>query len=99
LTPEAASSYDQALSIYHSEDELGDPSTPALQAFADEIDARFGDDDWPFTGDPLLFNDHVSLEVAHERWGEVVPEILAMAHRMKLIVLDPQSETLLPPAA
>jgi hypothetical protein len=73
LTPEAASSYEQALSIYRSEDEEGDPSTPELKAFADEVDARFGDDDWPFTGDPLLFSDHVSLEIAHQRWGEVVP--------------------------
>jgi hypothetical protein len=97
LTPEAGSSYEQALSIYHSEDEEGDPSTPELTAFADEVDARYGDDDWPFTGDPLLFHDHVSLEVAHERWGEVVPEIVAVAHARRLVVLDPQYEKLFPP--
>jgi hypothetical protein len=97
LTPEAASSYERALSIYHSEDEEGDPSTPELRAFADEIDARYGDDDWPFTGDPLLFPDHVSLEVAHERWVEVVPEIVALAHARQLVVLDPQYEMLFPP--
>ena len=97
LSPEAASSYEQALSIYQSEDEEGDPSSSAWQTFADEIDARFDDDDWPFTGDPLLFHDHVSLVVAHERWVEVVPEIVAMAHRHDLFVLDPQYEKLFPP--
>jgi hypothetical protein len=97
LTPEAASSYEQALSIYHSEDEEGDPATPELKAFADEIDVRFGDDDWPFTGDPLLFPDHVSLEIAHQRWAEVVPEIVGLAHIRRLVVLDPQYERLFPP--
>jgi hypothetical protein len=97
LIPDAASSYEQALSIYLSEDEESEPSTPALRAFADEIDARFGDDDWPFTGDPLLFHDHVSLVIAHERWEEVVPEILALAHERKLVLLDPQDEKLFPP--
>jgi hypothetical protein len=97
LIPDAASSYERALSIYQSEDEEGDPSTPELRAFADEVDARYGDDDWPFTGDPLLFPDHVSLEVAHEHWVDVVPEIVGLAHARQLVVLDPQSEGLFPP--
>ena len=91
LVPEAARTFEQALAIYHSEDETGEPGSPTLQSFADEIDRRFGDDDWPFTGDPLLFNDHVSLEVAHERWEDVVPEIVAMAHRANLVVLDTEA--------
>src|SRR5580765_6422450 len=37
------------------EDEEGDPASPDLTAFADELDARYGEDNWPFTGDPLLF--------------------------------------------
>lgn len=97
LTPEAASSYERAASIYHSEDEECDPSTSELRAFGDEIDARYGDDDWPFTGDPLLFSEHVSLEVAHESWADVVPEIVAPAHARQLVVLDPQLEKLFPP--
>ena len=97
LIPASAESYEQALSVYHSEDELGDPSTPELRAFAEAIDSRFGDDDWPFTGDPLVFDDHVSLEVAHERWEEVVPVIVQMAHDHRLVILDPQSERLLRP--
>jgi hypothetical protein len=96
LIPDAASSFEQALSTYLSEDEEGDPSTPALKAFANEIDARFGEDDWPFTGDPLHFYDHVSLVIARERWEQVVPEILALAHEQKLVVLDPQDEQLFP---
>jgi hypothetical protein len=96
LIPDAASSFEQALSTYLSEDEEGDPSTPTLKAFANEIDARFGDDDWPLTGDPLHFHDHVSLVIARERWGQVVPEILALAHEQKLVVLDPQDEQLFP---
>jgi hypothetical protein len=39
----------------------------------------------------------VSLEVAHQRWGEVVPEIVGLAHTRRLVVLDPQSERLFPP--
>ena len=97
LTPDAASSYARALSIYQSEDEEGDPASPDLRAFADELDARYGDDNWPFTGDPLLFADHVSLEVAHERWADVVPEIVVLAHTRQLVVLDPQYERLFPP--
>jgi hypothetical protein len=97
LTQEAASSYEQALSIYHSEDEEGDPATPELKEFADEIDVRFGDDDWPFTVDPLLFPDHVSLEIARQRWGGVVPDIVGLARTRRLVVLDPQYERLFPP--
>jgi len=98
LIPEAATSYEQALAIYHEEDELGEPSTPDLREFVEEVDSRFGDDDWPFTGDPLVFADHVSLEVAPERWMDVVPEIVEIAHRRHLVALDPQEERLVPPA-
>lgn len=36
LIPEAAASNEQALSIYQTEDEVGEPSTPALQSFAEQ---------------------------------------------------------------
>ena len=39
LTPDAASRYARALSIYQSEDEEGDPASPDLRAFAHELDA------------------------------------------------------------
>lgn len=63
LIPGSAESYEQALSVYHSEGELGEPSKPEPQAFAEAIDARFGEDDWPFTGDPLVFADP-----SHSKW-------------------------------
>jgi hypothetical protein len=97
LIPEAAADYEQALSIYHAEREVGEPSTPALQSFAEQLSARFGDDDWPFTADHLYFPDHVSLQVAPERWAEVVPGIVALAHAQELVILDPQYEQLFPP--
>ena len=97
LIPEGASSYEQALSIYQAEDEEGDASTPGLRSFAQELNTRFGDHDWPFTADHLVFPDHVSIQIAHERWAEVVPEIVALAHKQELVVLDPQYERLFPP--
>ena len=89
LIPSASQTYEQALNVYYEEEEA-DLVDPGLQAYADEVDARFTNDDWPFGGDPLMCGDHVSLVVVPERWGVVVPELVAMAHRRGLGVLDPQ---------
>jgi len=101
LSPNAASSEDDALAMWVSESE-GDPEDPALAQFASEIDERFTDEEWPFTGDPIVCSDHVSLVIAPEEWERVVPEIVDLAHRNGLIVLDPQyggEAKLFPPGA
>ena len=100
LVPECASSVEEALALYYEEVE-GAPLQQPLQSFADEIDGRFGDDDWPFTLDPIVCPEHVSLSVGPEYWEDVVPEIIGIAHRYRLVVLDPQYETgkLFPPGS
>ena len=57
---------------------------------AAHVDARFTDEDWPFTGDPIVCPQHVSLVVAPDEWQRVVPGIVALAHEHGLTVLDPQ---------
>lgn len=98
LTPGSASTYQQALRVYYGE-QAGVPDEERLSALAREIDTMFGAPDWPFTGDPIVLGDHVELVIAHERWVEVIPKICDCAHRLGLVVLDPQSERLLPPGA
>jgi hypothetical protein len=52
LTPANAGSLDQALGVY-SEDQAGVPDdTGELEAYATEVYDAYGDDDWPFAGDP-----------------------------------------------
>ena len=50
LTSASAQSLTQAL-VYH-ERELGEPDPKALRLFADQLEATYDDDNWPFTGDP-----------------------------------------------
>ena len=69
LTPGSAREYAQALRVYH-EEEAGEPSEAAMQAFADEVSARYGDEDWPFTGNPIVFPEHLLLSIGHERSEE-----------------------------
>jgi hypothetical protein len=97
LAPGSASTYQQALGVYYGE-RAGVPDEK-LGAMAREIDTMFGDLDWPFTGAPILLEDHVELAIAHERWEEVIPMICDSAFRLGLVVLDPQSESLLRPGA
>src|SRR5437870_13362517 len=91
LLPGSARTYEQALHVYHAEDS-GEPNAPLLEAFAEELDARCREGNWPFTGDPIVMQSHVLLSVGHESWDEAVPDIVSEAHRHGFIVLDPQSE-------
>lgn len=96
LTPNSAESLRQALDVYY-ERQPGEPDEAAMQAFADELDATYDDDNWPFTGDPIVMPAHVQLSVAWESWEQEVPRIVETAHRHALVVLDPQEEKLYPP--
>ena len=97
LTPGSAPDFDTALSVYYGETP-GVPDEPTLTAFINELDARYRES-WPWTGEPLLGGGkgHVALNVGHESWEEVVPQVVQMAHAHGLVVLDPQDEGLYPP--
>lgn len=96
LTPDSALDISQALDVYH-ERRSGEPHREALQVFADELDATYDDDNWPFTGDPIVLPAHVQLSIAWESWEQEVPRSVEAAHRHGLVVLDPQEEKLYPP--
>jgi hypothetical protein len=68
-----------------------------LVAYANEVYDAYGDDDWPFGGDPIVEDAFVQLVVAPEAWEAEVPKLVEHAHRYGLTVVDPQSETLFPP--
>jgi hypothetical protein len=96
LTSASAQSLTQALDVYY-ERELGEPDPKALRLFADELEATYDDDNWPFTGDPIVSPSHIQLSIAWECWEQEVPRIVEAAHRHGFVVLDPQEETLSPP--
>jgi hypothetical protein len=96
LTPDSAQDVTQALDVYY-ERRSGEPDREALQVFADELDATYDDDNWPFTGDPIVLPAHVQLSIAWESWEQEVPRIVEAAHRHGFVVLDPQEEKLYPP--
>src|SRR5207247_9299790 len=96
LTPGSARTYEQALRVYYEQDP-GEPEAQSLQAFAGEIEARYAEGDWPFTGNPIVMPSHLLLSVGYESWDQVVPHIVSEAHRHGFVVLDPQYEKLFPP--
>ena len=96
LTPASAESLNQALDVYY-ERLPGEPDTEALRAFADELDATYEDEEWPFSGDPIVLRGRVQLSIAWDSWEQEVPRIVEAAHRLGFVVLDPQEEKLYPP--
>jgi hypothetical protein len=96
LTPGSAQSLSQALDV-HYEREPGEPDAEALQAFADELDATYEGEHWPFSGDPIVLPGHVQLSIAWDSWEQEAPRIVEAAHRHGFVVLDPQEEKLHPP--
>ena len=96
LTHGSAPDYDHARRV-SCQTEAGEPDAARIGSFAEELDRTFGERNWPFTGDPIVTPSHVELVIAHEVWEEVVPAIVAMAHRHDLVALDPQWERLFPP--
>jgi hypothetical protein len=96
LTPGSAETLSQALDVYY-ERRSGQPDAAALRAFADELDATYEDENWPFSGDPIVLPGHVELSIAWDSWEQEVPRILEAAHRHGFVVLDPQEEKLYPP--
>lgn len=98
LTPESAGTLEQALDVYY-ERRSGDAGESDLTAFAEELAAAYEDDNWPFSGDPIVLSGHVQLSIAWDSWELEVPRIMEAAHRHGLVVLDPQEERLYPPEA
>jgi hypothetical protein len=97
LTAPNATTYDQAVRVY-SGDEAGVPDgSGELAGYAKEVYDAYGDDDWPFGGDPIVEPGFVLLTVNHEAWESEVPMLVERAHRRGLVVLDPQWEKLFPP--
>ena len=93
-----ATSVDQAVAIYMEEatgipDESGE-----LEAYAREVFDAYGDDDWPFAGDPAVEGGCcVHLTIAWDAWEAELPKLVERAHRRGLVVLDPQEERLFRP--
>src|SRR5689334_16554340 len=92
-----AESVEQAVAIAMEET----PGTPddsgALAAYAREVYDAYGDDEWPFGGDPIVEDAFVQLVVAPEAWEAEVPRLVERAHGYGLTAVDPQSEKLFPP--
>ena len=61
-----------------------------LEAYASEVYDAYGDDNWPFGGDPIVDDGFVLLTVAPEAWESEVPRLVESAHRRGLAALDPQ---------
>jgi hypothetical protein len=61
LTPANAASFEQALAIV-MEEATGTPDhSGELKAYAQEVYDAYGDDDWPFGGDPIVEEGFVQL--------------------------------------
>ena len=96
LQPANAASVEQAVAIAMEESEGTSDDSGVLAAYASEVYDAYGDDDWPFGGDPIVEDAFVQLVVAPEAWEAEVPKLVERAHRYGLAVLDPQSEQLFP---
>lgn len=97
LQPGNAASVGQAIAVV-IEERLGTrDDSGELAAFAREVYDAYGDDDWPFGGDPIVEDAFVQLVVAAEAWDTEVPKLVERAHRRGLTVVDPQSESSFPP--
>jgi hypothetical protein len=97
LTPANAASFDQALAIV-MEEEPGTPDTSGnLAAYAQEVYDAYGDDDWPFQGDPIIEGGFVQLIVVPDAWEAEVPKLVERAHKRGLAAVDPQWERMFHP--
>lgn len=96
LTPGSAETVEQALDVYYERVE-GQPDEATLQAFADELNASYDDDNWPFAGDPIVGPSCVELTIAWDAWDQEAQRMVGTAHRYGLVVLDPQEEQLIAP--
>jgi hypothetical protein len=85
-----AGSFDQALAIYAGKPPGGPDESDALEAYASEVYNAYGDDNWPFEGDPIVDDGFVLLVVAPDAWMSEVPSLVERAHERGLAALDPQ---------
>ena len=97
LTPANASSFQQALAVVMEETPGTPDNSGELEAYAKEVYDAYGDDDWPFGGDPIVEDGFVQFTVAPDAWETEVPKLVERAHRHGLTAVDPQWERLFPP--
>ena len=97
LTPANASSFQRALAVVMEETPGTPDNSGELEEYAQEVYDAYGDDDWPFGGDPIVEDGFVQLTVAPEAWEAEVPKLVERAHRHGLTAVDPQWERLFPP--
>jgi len=90
LTLANAESFDQALAIYAGDEPGAPDDTGGLEAYAQEVYDAYGDDNWPFAGDPIVDDGFVLLTIAPEAWESKVPSLVERAHNRGLAALDPQ---------
>jgi hypothetical protein len=97
LTPANAGSFDQALAIV-MEEAAGTPDNAGkLAAYGQEVYDAYGNDDWPFEGNPIVEESFVQLTVAPDAWEAEVPKLVERAHERGLTAVDPQWEKIFPP--
>ena len=88
---------EHALGLYRNKCR-GEPADDKLRSFVDTLEAEFdARGDWPWTMPKIVRPSYVLLEVAHERWEEVVSAVVALAHAEGLSVLVPSGGALYRP--
>jgi hypothetical protein len=97
LIPSNAASFEQALAVVMEEIPGAPDTSGELEAYANEVYDAYGDDDWPFGGDPIVEDGFVQLVVAPDAWEAEVPKLIERAHRRGLTAVDPQSERVFRP--
>jgi hypothetical protein len=85
-----AGSFEQALTIYAGDAPAAPDDAGELEAYAREVYDAYGDDNWPFGGDPIVDDGFVLLTIAPEAWESEVPSLVERAHKRGLVALDPQ---------
>lgn len=97
LQPANATSLEQAIAVAMEETKGAPDDSGVLAAYAREVYDAYGDDDWPFEGDPIAEPAFVQLVVAPDAWEAEVPKLVERAHRHGLTAVEPQSGRLFPP--
>lgn len=108
-TTDAAASaiYEALMDRIETEFDAGVPATVRIQAFVDDLLARWPDidqpdsEDSPWADSPLIANavgNAIYFAMVWTKADEAAAFVTQVALKHRLVCFDPQSETLLPPA-